>query len=232
MSTPPDLPTIGIDNVPINWTWSGLCGDGSVTTTYYRTPAVRAFHAASSVIRAMKPLGFTLAPESHVTLNRHESSRGHTTYDGSVILYFDRERLRIKRPISLNPSANVHSLLVQHGTPLCGTLIAPLAIIGGKGQQKALKARARELVELAHDVLDLVRPHNPTPDDYFSDKAVYVTYLTRGSRGGRFPAVGHRWFSLTDAAAFPPLPVDTIRTHEERPARIENPFLTKSRESQ
>jgi len=106
------------------------------------------------------------------------------------------------RPVSFDDTLDSPiGMLGQDGRPVRGMLIAADTIPSGRGQRKAVKARAEELVALARDVLHLVRP-NPVEVEYARTRAVRVSFLTRGGRGGWMPKVACSDFSLEEVASF------------------------------
>jgi len=214
-----DLPAVGIDGALISWAWAGSSsGTNGGWVTSYDTKDVLAFQAAVLVVQDMSTRGFTLAHESYAMITRNESGTGARHYNGAIDLYFDRGRLGLKLPVHLDDVADTpRDMPMQQGRIARGRLIAPLAIVGGHGQKRAVEARARELVDLAQNVLHLVRPR-PDAKEYRETRAVYVTYLTRSGKGGRYGRkVASRWFSLDEAAQFASLPTAAIEAHEEQP---------------
>jgi hypothetical protein len=218
MKNASDLPSVGINDTPmISWIWFGSSSgvnNGWVTT--YKTKDVLAFDAGARLVTEMNERGFTLAAESYALITRNEAANGDKDYNAVIDLYFARDRLWLKLPIRLGTMRAASEALARNGEIARGRLIAPVSIVGGRGQKKAVQARARELVDLAQDVLHLVRPRQGVVE-WRETRAVYVTYLTRGGKGGRIAKTAGSWFSLDEAAQFAPLPTEIIQAHEERP---------------
>jgi hypothetical protein len=210
-----DLPKIGIDGQPIIWRWDGAWSGAQTWTTSYATDNVRGFHAADLTIsELLREHRFRLAPESRAYLHRTQSSDGTTrNYHGSLALYFDRGRLGLKIRVDLDTDPNASNMIRQRGVRKPGMLIAPLAIVAGRGRKRAVEARARELTELASDIVYLVHDRD-TPA---ARPCVLVTYFTRSGKYGRLGRkVASRYFSLEEARQFSSLPLDILQTHEER----------------
>jgi hypothetical protein len=189
---------------------------GSSVSTDYSTSHVLGFGATRLSLREVGASGFALAPESRATITRHDSTSIPVLYSADIRLVFERGRLIVQLPIHLESTSDASRMPMQPGYRARGWLIAPAAIRAGKGQNRAIKARARELVDLAHDSLHLVRKDTaPSRRSDQDEKVVSVAYSARARFGEMVARVGYRLFSLDEATRFAPLPIEELMSFEE-----------------